>query len=198
MVNHYSVTQSVPYVGIELLKTAELVKRDIPNTEFSNLNYSSQIIISNCCELNQEYILYFQDIYFSIFACSLMHSLKVSDHSGCIWNAARDTEWCCCTMMLTASSPCCIQRDFPICAAAGGIESPGGGVFKRCRWHTMVEKLQVVKFSDGSQKLQVACHGGEIVESIESASGVSYHRRWRSFRWNLAGDLSVISWSSVR
>ena len=99
--------------------------------------------------------------------------------------------------MLTASSPCCIQRDFPICAAAGGIESPGGGVFKRCRWHNMVEELQVVEFSDGSQKLQVACHGGEIVESIESASGVSYHRRWRRFRWNLAGDLSVISWSSV-
>ena len=46
----------------------------------------------------------------------------------------------------------------------------------------MVEKLQVVEFSDGSQKLQVACHGGEIVESIESASGVSYHRRWRSFQ----------------
>ena len=46
MVNHYSVTQSVPYVGIELLKTAELVKRDIPDTEFSNLNDSSQVIFS--------------------------------------------------------------------------------------------------------------------------------------------------------
>ena len=135
-----------------------------------------------------------------------MHSLKVSDPSGCIWNARRDTEWCCCTMMLTAGSPCCIQRDFPICAAAGGRESAGGGVFKtaggtpwwkncrwqrigriggvfkNCRWHALVQKLQVVEFSDGSQNLQVAGHGGKNFEGIESAGGVSYHKRWRCFQ----------------
>ena len=46
----------------------------------------------------------------------------------------------------------------------------------------MVEKLQVVEFSDGSQNLQVAGHGGTNFEGIESAGGVSYHRRWWSFQ----------------
>ena len=133
----------------------------------------SNLYQCSVCELNQEYILYFQDIYFSIFACSLMHSLKVSDHSSCIWNARRDTEWCCCTMMLTAGSPCCIQRDFPICAAAGGgvFKTAGGGAFG---WHTESE--------DGTPWWRNCWRQNnlQVVDFSKTAGGKPW---WRNCRW---------------
>ena len=71
--------------------------------------------------------------------------------------------------MLTAGSPCCIQRDFPICAAAGGgvFKTAGGGAFG---WHTesedgtpggeIAEGKIICRWST-FQKLQVASLGGE-------------------------------------
>ena len=56
--------------------------------------------------------------------------------------------------MLTAGSPCCIQRDFPF-AQLQVAENPQVAEFS---------KLQVAELLDGTQKVKMARLGGEIAE----------------------------------